>query len=200
MPFSVPWDETQPPGTAPANTLDTIIQQLKRDIRERMNTLISDWTTDPLTGVPRCLVRLATNQSLPNGAPTAISFTDADINYPGNALWSATAPTRITIPTSAKPTDSGPWLIGGCVLFDSQGGTTERSVGVRKNGTTFLQARVIATAGLLSVSVATIAYLNAGDYVELIALQSSGAALNALPTYSPMGGSVGTYAFAMQVT
>ena len=31
------WDETQPPGSAFANTLDTIIQNLKIDVRERLN-------------------------------------------------------------------------------------------------------------------------------------------------------------------
>lgn len=36
MPATAAWDETQPLGSAPAATLDTIIQELKRDIRQRM--------------------------------------------------------------------------------------------------------------------------------------------------------------------
>ncbi len=36
MPFTVTWSETSPQGTAAANTLDTIIQQLKTSVRERL--------------------------------------------------------------------------------------------------------------------------------------------------------------------
>ena len=36
MTFSITWSETSPQGTASANTLDTIIQQLKTAVRERL--------------------------------------------------------------------------------------------------------------------------------------------------------------------
>ncbi len=51
MAYSNAWDESAPLGTAAANTLDTIIQQLKLDIRERMNTILDStgqWADDPI--------------------------------------------------------------------------------------------------------------------------------------------------------
>lgn len=49
MPYSIPWDETEPIGaTTPAASLDTELQELKISIRERMNDLIGagNWEDD----------------------------------------------------------------------------------------------------------------------------------------------------------
>jgi hypothetical protein len=46
MAYSKPWDETQPLGSAAADTIDTIIQDLKTSVRERLEDLIGDWGTD----------------------------------------------------------------------------------------------------------------------------------------------------------
>lgn len=46
MAYSDTWDEAAPPGTAAANTLDTIIQQLKRAMRERLEDPFPDWADD----------------------------------------------------------------------------------------------------------------------------------------------------------
>jgi hypothetical protein len=50
MPYQDEWDEAAPAGSAAANTLDTIIQNVKRSIRERMDDLavgFGDDDTDP---------------------------------------------------------------------------------------------------------------------------------------------------------
>lgn len=46
MAYSNSWDESAPAGSAAANTLDTIIQSLKLDIRERLQDPFPDWTDD----------------------------------------------------------------------------------------------------------------------------------------------------------
>jgi hypothetical protein len=46
MSYSRDWSESTPPGTAPANTLDTIIQHVKTDVRERIASVIPGWTDD----------------------------------------------------------------------------------------------------------------------------------------------------------
>lgn len=46
MPYTREWDEASPPGTAPANTLDTIIQHLKTDMRERLSQVVRGWSDD----------------------------------------------------------------------------------------------------------------------------------------------------------
>lgn len=46
MPYTREWDESSPPGTAPANTLDTIIQNFKTDMRERLAQVIVGWSDE----------------------------------------------------------------------------------------------------------------------------------------------------------
>jgi hypothetical protein len=45
-PLSRDWNESTPPGTAPANTLDTIIQHFKTDVRERVSVVIPGWANN----------------------------------------------------------------------------------------------------------------------------------------------------------
>lgn len=46
MVFTNPWDESDPPGGQDANTADTEIQQVKVDVRERIETILPGWTDD----------------------------------------------------------------------------------------------------------------------------------------------------------
>lgn len=79
MAYTNSWDESKPLGSTNANTLDTIIQSLKLDIRQRMLSLGSEtWiTTDPVyfsslklgTATPKLLGT--------NGVTTSIKFRDS---------------------------------------------------------------------------------------------------------------------------
>ena len=47
MAYSIPWDEAGPSGaTTPADTIDTELQNLKISIRERIESVICDWSDD----------------------------------------------------------------------------------------------------------------------------------------------------------
>ncbi len=46
MAFTNPWDESDPPGGQDANTADTEIQQVKVDVRERIETVLPGWSDD----------------------------------------------------------------------------------------------------------------------------------------------------------
>lgn len=49
MSYTTIWNESAPTGSSTlASDLDTVVQNLKRDIRERMNTLVTDWNADPI--------------------------------------------------------------------------------------------------------------------------------------------------------
>ena len=68
MAYTVPWDETRPPGaTTPAADLDVVIQDVQIAMRERLEQVIEDWSvdgTDPkimIEGTARVLVDLQTN-------------------------------------------------------------------------------------------------------------------------------------------
>jgi hypothetical protein len=83
---------------------------------------------------------------------------------------------RITVPTGG----GGVYAVGGCVDF-ANNGTGVRAIGIRLNGTTFLAVHTSPTrtdGGQPTLSIATEYLLAAGDYVELMAWQNSGGALN----------------------
>lgn len=48
MAYTRAWDETAPLGSAAASSIDTIFQQLKTDLRERLNEVVVDFTADPV--------------------------------------------------------------------------------------------------------------------------------------------------------
>lgn len=56
MPYTRVWDSSTPVGSAPAASLDTIIQQFKGDIEDRMeDKFITDITADPWVVKPEIL-------------------------------------------------------------------------------------------------------------------------------------------------
>lgn len=87
----------------------------------------------------------------------------------------ATQPTRITIPLDGR------YLVGGYVAFESNA-VGRRALTVQKNGATNIVANnqmAVTTATFLTrLSVATVYEFVTGDYVQLLALQNSGGALN----------------------
>jgi len=48
MAYSRTWDATLPLGSAAADTLETIIQNFKEDVEERMDDVCVDWSADPV--------------------------------------------------------------------------------------------------------------------------------------------------------
>lgn len=58
MPFTNPWSNIIPAGSDPANTADDELRQLRLDIDERMDTIVPDWSADPLfvlTGIRKTI-------------------------------------------------------------------------------------------------------------------------------------------------
>lgn len=108
-------------------------------------------------------------QSIPNNATTVISF--ARVRYDTNAFWSSSSPTQLTIAIAGK------YLIGASVTYAANA-TGVRQVGLRVNGGVY-PALQVAPAGTDNFAISTVFPLVAGDYVELITYQTSGAALNA---------------------
>ena len=90
---------------------------------------------------------------------------------------------RITV------TIGGWYLMTGCAVFDNDA-TGYRRLGIRLGGATILVSKRVTTPSAAStehIAVATLYYLAATNYVELIAYQSSGGNLDivAAANYSP---------------
>jgi hypothetical protein len=120
------------------------------------------------------------NQSIPNGATTALAFNSERFDTDG-IHDPATNPTRLTCRTAGKYV-----ITGECVLANSQGGTA-RQLFVRLNGGTIIAGFNNPPIGAASaipnrMIVSTIWELAVGDYIELCVYHDSGAALAAVYT------------------
>lgn len=128
-----------------------------------------------------CRVYNSANVSLANGFNT-VTF-DSE-RYDDGGLHSTSSNTsRITIARTGKYYISGSAAMAGSALG------AQRILRVQLNGVTFIASQEIVTLGGASqpeLTVGTVYKLTAGDYVELVAFQDTGGALNllALPNYS----------------
>lgn len=184
MAYTNVWSNVIPAGTAAANTLDSVTQQLRLDINERMDVLVEDWTTDPVVpiykaGDYRCVIKRDAVQSIPDITLTTVSWTGTDIidvtamHDPGGAN-----PERITIPTGAD----GVYLFGCLTSWAASATASDRWTSFYKNG---VVASASIYAGLNDASFATsrtdawpILDAVATDYFEIKVYQNIGGALN----------------------
>jgi hypothetical protein len=114
----------------------------------------------------------STTQSIPNSTYTAVSFDSEQTDVGG--FFAPGTPTRFTVPAGA----SGVYQVGGYLAFAGNASGT-RLVVIRTNGSGWMSAdRDSPTSVDHQMNVTAMMYLNAGDYVELIAYQTSGGALN----------------------
>lgn len=131
-----------------------------------------------LMNKPAAVLRQSVAQSLTSGAYTALTFTTEDLDDDpdgGGAHSNSSNTSRYTAVYAGWY-----WCSGGASFVASAAG--QRAVRYAVNGTavsgseTFMDANAAFTTEL--AARAMLVFLNAGDYVELQAMQSSGGALN----------------------
>lgn len=122
------------------------------------------------------------NISIPNATWTALTF-DSEAFDPRGLHSTSTNTSRVTI------SQAGLYMIGGMAVFDANSAGF-RGLRLRLNGsTTFGTTYINPRAGDYEVDMEIVSLyaLAANAYVELLAFQNSGGALNVLGgTYSPM--------------
>lgn len=113
--------------------------------------------------------------SVPSTVATAIPF-DA-VRFDTDGIYAAAYPTRLTCVTP------GIYVITGH-LGCSPSMTGRRGILIRLNGSYWIGSHTNpAPVGSPSLSVAAVWWLNAGDYVELLFLQDTGANLDVIVSY-----------------
>ncbi len=135
---------------------------------------------------PSCRVYNSANISVANATAQALTFNSE--RYDTDTMHSTASNTsRITFTTAGK------YEVGGCVRWAAQATYAGvREIGIRLNGATYIVVNDemgSASANALTIiqAVTTEYVFAAADYVELVAYQSSGGALNAenAGNYSP---------------
>ncbi len=132
-----------------------------------------DTAIEYLMSPPRCQIYNGSGQSISNSTLTVLSFDTAAYDY--SSMHDAGSPTRVTIP------DDGLYLVHGYVRFSATGVTfTRLRLQMRINGATVIHNH--ATAGAtavtddwISLRVSIEREFQAGDYLELLVIQTSGA-------------------------
>jgi hypothetical protein len=159
------------PAGDPVVELTRRLIAVDHGLQSQINSLgQSIQTLGPLLNPPRAQVAVASSGfSIPNNAQTAVTFDTIDVNT--NAMY--TSGTRVTAVTTGK------YRISAALGFAANA-TGRRQASVRLNGATSLQLSEVANPGALVAScpIATFEYpLAIGDYLELLAFQTSGGAL-----------------------
>lgn len=177
MPYTNTWDESSPDGSENANTIDTEFQQLKLDIRERMNDLVDDWANDdpqqPKSGYPRCVLSRSGAQALSTGTAEDISWTSEDLDQGGMYAGSGT---DIVVPAGL----GGLYLITAATLFVASASGTYRGLNIEVGGA----AQVSQRNGLTDASISTrmtvsfMGVLSVSDIITVSAVQDTGGNLN----------------------
>lgn len=146
----------------------------------------------PLRVILGCRVIRTTPQTIPNAAFTAIAF-DTEINDMGGC-WSGAYPTRLIIPSA------GVYRAGASVLFAPSTAARRHLLFIwLTSGTnTYQLARSDSHTSFnayTGVNVSVCFYANAGDYIEVIAYQDSGADLNTVAASSTAQQNCSAYLF-----
>jgi len=123
------------------------------------------------------------NQSIPNNNVTTLSF--STVTFDQGAFWNIANPDRLTISIP------GVYWIGGAVEFAANANGV-RAIGIRLGGATIIAWSLIDNPGAApqpSMGISTLYPLVAGNYLEIIVYQNSGAPLNSLTVgvYTPVG-------------
>lgn len=125
---------------------------------------------DPTFERPVARVIRATNQTIPNNAPTAISFSTVD--FDSHTMFSLVNPTRLTA------TLPGFYLMGAGLHWAQT--ALQRETFFRMNGTLELdrQSQFNTTVQTHHYSLGYLWYFAPGDYVEVVTFQLSGGNLD----------------------
>lgn len=136
-------------------------------------------------------VRITSNASLGNNNYATIAWDAVDFDIGGPFHTGATW-TKLTVPVGG----AGFYLANFCCSFAANA-TGFRAVAFRKNGasTLWFGETILSpvNAVLVSVHTAFVFNLIAGDFIEALALQNSGAPLNAVPTTTQGVGNATTF-------
>lgn len=123
---------------------------------------------------PRASAYASSTQSISNSTATAVTFDSEDYDV-GSMHSTVSNTSRITIPTSGD----GLYLVIGQLAYAANA-TGIRQTLLRKNGTTGIAQDLSTPNGTngTEIHLMSVVTLVATDYVELVAVQSSGGALN----------------------
>lgn len=177
MAYTRSWDESLPDGSEDANTIETIIQNLKVDIRERMNDLVDDWPNDdpqqPKAGFPRCELTRIGAQLISDSTFEPITWTSEDVDQGG--LYSGSG-TDITIPTGGD----GFYLVTASAQFAANATGAARYIQVQVGGAGVAagSSSIIDASEVDHLSVSWMGALVATDVITIDVWQDSGGNLN----------------------
>jgi hypothetical protein len=131
------------------------------------------WRLRYIVDPPRARVYRATDQAIPTGVSTAIAF--SAYRYKVGDVWTAAAPTRLVAPVS------GLYALTAGLRWESSAAGARRQALFRVNGATIVRVHEYGPQLLGTLPHQPLAdeyELAAGDYVELMVLQDTGANLN----------------------
>ena len=174
MAHSNVWSNIIPAGGDAANTADDAIRQLRVDIHERMNEVVTDWTADPVVPIVPALATVCLTHSVAQTIANTTNVTlawDTETFDVGGFHAAGATNSRITIPAGY----AGYYLFG-CHIFWSSDVAGYRSASLYKNGVVVHSS--LAAPDDTGIAVHTVTFpplaAVATDYFQLVVYQNSG--------------------------
>lgn len=164
MAYTNAWNETQPLGSAAANTIDDIIRQLKVDIRERMNTVLNSdglWDADPikLKGQTGRVLMLSGASFVPT---STASFTSSTFDLANDGSISTDAPVICCIPIRSE------WRITGVDLIVNRNASPSLTCSlVTRSFSTTSTPSTIATQSVVSAGKVLVALYSGSTIIGI---------------------------------
>jgi hypothetical protein len=151
-----------------------------------LNTYLRDNMAWLATDAPHCRVYNSGTFSLTSGAAAAAITFDSERVDVGGCHSTSVNTARLTVPSGG----GGFYIIGGHLAIAASSGGSYRTAAIRVNGSTVIAQQTLAPLSAsidVRCSITTAYQLAATDYVELLASQDSGGALNVLAAgnYTP---------------
>lgn len=148
---------------------------LQRQILD-LSSRLERWEKADLSRFIGVRVYNSTGQTITTATPTALTF-DSE-NYDTDAFHSTSSDTsRLTVPTGY----GGYYMVGANIIWTATA-AGRRYLRLQTNGTTIVAGVEIGSVadatGVPSQHISVPLLLSAGDYVEVVVLQSSGGNLN----------------------
>ena len=182
MVYSIAWNEASPAGgSTNANTLDTELQNLKISIRERMEDMFPDWSTDGTDPkvFQRAKVSLTTPEVITTSTATDIPWDQADFDTEGTStgFWDSGAATRLTIQVT------GIYLVVAQIAWETTSGTSKQ-VRLMLNGGSTAIAFINGVGADTLEHVTWLGSLTAADFLEIEVTHNVGSDEDVLVTSS----------------
>lgn len=164
MAYTNSWSVIIPAGSDPA-TVDNDLRQLRLDFQERMNSLVDDFTDDPVVLKAASTTKVYRGASLSIGASTTDEIEFDTEAYDPDDWWDSGDPTKLVVPAGVP--SGRPILLVARASIALPTGANEWQLRILQNGAVVSYESKIAGSLTINIQSTIIMVADPADYFEV---------------------------------